>query len=149
MSQYKSDFLNAIAARGQFHQASDLDGLDAAWGPGLMGYIGYDMTAAEPSCRQSRADHDAAAAPSRRAGGRSCCSAAAPPGSADPSGRDETRQLLGEARSAANRASIRGVFDRLLKVGDGPSDAIMVDNSDWLLELNWSNSCATSAGTFP
>jgi tyrosyl-tRNA synthetase len=54
----------------------------------------------------------------------------------DPSGRDESRQLLSEETIAANRASIMGVFEKFMTFGDGPSDAIMVDNSDWLLGLN-------------
>ena len=64
----------------------------------------------------------------------------------DPSGKDESRQLLTEETIAANLASIRRVFEQFLTFGDGPSDAIMVDNADWLLRRSTtSSSCATSA----
>jgi tyrosyl-tRNA synthetase len=55
----------------------------------------------------------------------------------DPSGKDETRQLLDEDRIQANMAGIRRVFDQYLTFGDGPTDAIMIDNADWLEELNY------------
>ncbi|HAA93281.1 MAG TPA: tyrosine--tRNA ligase, partial [Rhodospirillaceae bacterium] len=53
----------------------------------------------------------------------------------DPSGKDESRQLLSEADIAANIASIKGVFERFLTFGDGPTDAILVNNAEWLDEL--------------
>jgi tyrosyl-tRNA synthetase len=135
MTNHKSAFLNAIAARGQYHQASDLDGLDTAWGPGLMGYIGYDMTA--PSLHVGNLAQIMMQRRLQQAGGRPIVLlGGGTTRIGDPSGRDETRQLLTEETIAANRASIRGVFDRLLTIGDGPTGAIMVDNSDWLLELN-------------
>jgi tyrosyl-tRNA synthetase len=55
----------------------------------------------------------------------------------DPSGKDEARQMLTETQIAANTASIRSVFEKFLTFGDGPTDAIMVDNADWLLKLNY------------
>jgi len=53
----------------------------------------------------------------------------------DPSGKDSQRQLLSDADIAANKASIRRIFERFLVFGDGPSDAVMVDNADWLDDL--------------
>ena len=50
----------------------------------------------------------------------------------DPSGKDDARQLLDEKTIAANKASIQSVFEKFLVFGDGPTDAIMVDNSEWL-----------------
>jgi tyrosyl-tRNA synthetase len=50
----------------------------------------------------------------------------------DPSGKDEARKLLSEAEIAANMAGIREVFQRFLSFGDGPTDALMVNNADWL-----------------
>jgi tyrosyl-tRNA synthetase len=55
----------------------------------------------------------------------------------DPSGKEEMRQLLSEQQIAANAASIRGTFETFLSFGSGKSDAIMVDNSEWLLKLNY------------
>ena len=55
----------------------------------------------------------------------------------DPSGKDESRQLLSESDITANLAGIRDVFSRFLTFGDGPTDAIMVNNADWLDNLNY------------
>src|SRR3546814_3735002 len=57
--------------------------------------------------------------------------------SGDPSGKDESRKLLTPETIQANSASIRTVFERLLKFGDGPTDAVMVDNDEWLSELGY------------
>src|SRR5215475_9684458 len=53
----------------------------------------------------------------------------------DPSGRDETRQLLTDEAIAANMAGIRRVFDKYITFGDGPRDALMVNNAEWLDKL--------------
>jgi len=55
----------------------------------------------------------------------------------DPSGKDEARQLLDDATIAGNMAGIRKVFARFLQFGDGPTDAVMVNNADWLDELRY------------
>src|SRR5699024_2111002 len=55
----------------------------------------------------------------------------------DPSGRDESRQLLGNEDIARNMAGIREVFAQFLTVGDGPTDAVMVNNADWLDAINY------------
>src|SRR5207302_3013487 len=55
----------------------------------------------------------------------------------DPSGKDETRALRSVEEIEANKASIRGVFAKVLRYGNGPSDAIMLDNAEWLTKLNW------------
>jgi tyrosyl-tRNA synthetase len=55
----------------------------------------------------------------------------------DPSGKDETRALRSIDEIEANKASIRGVFAKVLNFGDGPADAIMLDNAEWLTKLNW------------
>jgi tyrosyl-tRNA synthetase len=135
MSQYQSEFLNTIVARGQFHQASDSAALDAALKPGFMGYIGYDLTA--PSLHVGNLAQIMMQRRLQQAGGRPIVLlGGGTTRIGDPSGRDETRQLLTEEAIAANRASIRGVFDKFLHFGDGSSDALMIDNSDWLLGLN-------------
>jgi tyrosyl-tRNA synthetase len=55
----------------------------------------------------------------------------------DPSGKDESRQLLTDEQIAANMAGIRRCFDPFLRVGDGPTDAIMANNDDWLSKLGY------------
>jgi tyrosyl-tRNA synthetase len=55
----------------------------------------------------------------------------------DPSGKDETRAIRSVEEIEANKASIRGVFAKVLRYGNGPSDAIMLDNAEWLTRLNW------------
>ena len=62
----------------------------------------------------------------------------------DPSGKDESRKLLTDDEIDANIASIRRVFERFLTFGDGPTDAVMVDNDEWLGKLDYHRpSCAT------
>ena len=133
----KSDFLRTVMARGQFHQCSDLEGLDAALArPGLTGYIGFDMTA-----RSLHVGNLAQIMYLRRlqqAGGRPIVLlGGGTTRIGDPSGKDESRQLLSEADIEANKASIRKTFDKFLTFGDGPSDAIMADNAEWLMGLNY------------
>ena len=135
MSAYKSDFLNLIAERGQFHQSSDLEGLDQAFVSGFPGYIGYDLTA--PSLHVGNLAQIMLQRRFQQAGGKPIVLlGGGTTRIGDPSGRDESRQLLTSEAIEANRDSIRKVFERLLTFGEGPSDAIMVDNSDWLLDLN-------------
>jgi tyrosyl-tRNA synthetase len=135
MSRYQSEFLNAIVAREQFHQCSDLDGLDRALGPEFMGYIGYDLTA--PSLHVGNLAQIMLQRRLQQAGGRPIVLlGGGTTRIGDPSGRDETRQLLSAETIAANRASIRGVFENFLSFGDTSSGALMIDNSDWLLDLN-------------
>jgi tyrosyl-tRNA synthetase len=55
----------------------------------------------------------------------------------DPSGKDESRKMLTSEGIQANIASIRTVFEKLLTFGDGPTDAIMVDNDEWLSQLGY------------
>jgi tyrosyl-tRNA synthetase len=136
MSRYRSEFLRTIAARGFLHQCSDPEGLDArlAEGGPVVAYIGFDCTA--PSLHVGslvsimllrwwqRSGHK----PIVLMGGGTTKVG-------DPSGRDEGRPLLTDAEIAANMAGIRRLFDRFLVFGDGPTDAIMVDNAEWLDHL--------------
>src|SRR6202023_2359387 len=55
----------------------------------------------------------------------------------DPSGKDEARRLLDDAEIARNMAGIRTIFAKFLKFGDGPDEAVMVNNADWLDELRY------------
>ncbi len=137
MAEYKSDLLRSLSSRGYIHQVTDPAGLDAlAQAQVIPGYIGFDATA--PSLhvgnliqimmlrRLQQAGHK----PIVLMGGGTTKIG-------DPSGKDESRQLLTHERIGENIASIRRVFERFLSFGDGPSDAIMVDNADWLDALDY------------
>jgi tyrosyl-tRNA synthetase len=131
-----SDFLRTITARGQFHQCTDLAGLDKAAAEGVTGYIGFDMTA--PSLHVGSLTQIMLLRRLQQGGGKPIVLlGGGTTRVGDPSGRDETRQLLSEEQIAANAASIRGVFEKFLSFGSGKTDAIMVDNSEWLLKLNY------------
>jgi tyrosyl-tRNA synthetase len=132
----QSDFLRTVAARGQFHQCTDLPGLDKAAATGVTGYIGFDMTA--PSLHVGSLTQIMLLRRLQQGGGKPIVLlGGGTTRVGDPSGRDETRQLLSEEQIAANAASIRGVFEKFLTFGSGKTDAIMVDNSEWLLKLNY------------
>ena len=132
----QSEFLRTIAARGQFHQCTDLQGLDKEAAKGVTGYIGFDMTA--PSLHVGSLTQIMLLRRLQQGGGKPIVLlGGGTTRVGDPSGRDETRQLLSEAQIAANATSIRGVFEKFLSFGTGKTDAIMVDNSEWLLKLNY------------
>ncbi|MDX2273834.1 MAG: tyrosine--tRNA ligase [Hyphomonadaceae bacterium] len=131
-----SDFLRVIQSRGQFHQCTDLAGLDKAASAGVTGYIGFDMTA--PSLHVGSLTQIMLLRRLQQAGGKPIVLlGGGTTRVGDPSGRDETRQMLSEEQIAANAASIKTVFEKILSFGSGKSDAIMVDNSEWLLRLNY------------
>ncbi|MBX9814750.1 MAG: tyrosine--tRNA ligase [Proteobacteria bacterium SG_bin5] len=129
---YASPLLRVLHDRGYIHQATDAAGLDAlAQKQVVPGYIGFDATA--PSLhvgslvqimmlrRLQQTGHK----PIVLMGGGTTKVG-------DPSGKDESRKLLDDAAIDANIASIRRVFERFLVFGDGPSDAVMVNNAEWL-----------------
>ena len=135
MSEYKSSLLRLLDQRGYIHQATDAAALDALASREIVaGYIGFDATA--PSLhvgslvqimmlrRMQQAGHK----PIVLMGGGTTKIG-------DPSGKDESRQLLTHEAIQANIASIRRVFEHYLSFGDGPTDAVMVDNADWLDRL--------------
>ena len=137
MSAFKSDFLNVLSQRGFIHQASDVEGLDALAAKGqATAYVGYDCTA--PSLHIGNFLtmmmlywlQQSGNKPITLMGGGTTMVG-------DPSGRDETRAIRSVAEIESNKASIRGVFTKVLRFGDGPSDAIMLDNAEWLTKLNW------------
>ena len=134
---YQSALLQLLDERGYIHQLTDAAGLDALAARQVVpGYIGFDATA--PSLhvgsmvqimmlrRLQQAGHKPIVV---MGGGTTKVG--------DPSGKDESRRLLGDADIAANIASIRRVFERFLTFGDGPTDAVMVDNADWLDRLDY------------
>ncbi len=137
MSAFNSDLLNVLSARGYIHQCTDEAALDEAAGSGVLtAYIGFDCTA--PSLHAGsllgimmlRKLQQAGHKPIVLMGGGTTKVG-------DPSGKEESRQLLGDDDISANMASIRAVFETFLSFGDGPTDAVMVDNAEWLDELNY------------
>jgi tyrosyl-tRNA synthetase len=137
MSAFKSDFLNVLSQRGFIHQASDVEGLDALAAKGqATAYVGYDCTA--PSLHIGNFLtmmmlywlQQSGNKPITLMGGGTTMVG-------DPSGKDETRAIRSVAEIEANKAGIRGVFAKVLRFGDGSSDAIMLDNAEWLTKLNW------------
>ncbi|MGD9965092.1 MAG: tyrosine--tRNA ligase [Hyphomonadaceae bacterium] len=132
----KSGFLRDAVARGQFHQCTDLEGLDQAAAAGITGYIGFDMTA--PSLHVGNLAQIMYLRRLQQAGGRPIVLlGGGTTRVGDPSGKEEMRQLLTEEQIVRNTASIRGTFEKFLTFGSDKSDAILVDNSEWLLPLNY------------
>jgi tyrosyl-tRNA synthetase len=137
MTAFKSDFLNVLQERGFIHQCSDFEGLDALAAKGqATAYVGYDCTA--PSLHIGNFLtmmmlywlQQSGNKPITLMGGGTTMVG-------DPSGKDETRALRSIAEIEANKESIRGVFDKVLRFGTSASDAIMLDNAEWLTKLNW------------
>ena len=137
MTSYKSEFLNVLSTRGYIHQGTDLAALDAAAAKGtLTGYIGFDATANSLHVgnlvgimllrRLQQTGHR----PLVLMGGGTTKVG-------DPSGKDETRQLLTDAQIGANIASIQEIFKNYVAFGQGPRDAAMVNNADWLDKLEY------------
>jgi tyrosyl-tRNA synthetase len=136
-AKYKSDFLNVLEQRGFIHQISDPEGLDAKASKEIItGYVGYDATATSIHIGNlitvtllywlQETGHRPI---SLMGGGTSMVG--------DPSFRDDQRKLLTVEQIATNIESIKKVYSRILRYGDGPTDAIMVNNADWLLELKY------------
>lgn len=137
MATYRSDFLNTLNERGFIHQCSDFDGLDAlAAQQNLVSYVGYDCTASSLhignylSMMMLYWLQQSGNKPITLMGGGTTMVG-------DPSGKDETRPMRTIEEIQANKNSIKGVFEKVLTFGDGASDALMVDNADWLLKLNY------------
>ena len=137
MTAYTSPLLRTLSERGYIHQLTDASGLDALANKQIIpGYIGFDATA--PSLhigslvqimmlrRLQQTGHKPIVV---MGGGTTKVG--------DPSGKDESRKMLTAEGIQANIASIRSAFERLLVFGDGPTDAVMVDNDEWLSKLGY------------
>ena len=137
MTAYKSELLNVLQQRGYIHQQTDASALDALAAKEIVpGYIGFDATA--PSLhvgnlvsimllrRLQQAGHKPVVV---MGGGTTRIG--------DPTGRDESRKMLTDETIEANITSIRTAFERLLVFGDEPTDAVMVNNHDWLGQLGY------------
>ena len=137
MSSFKSDFLNVLQSRGFIHQTSDPAGLDAlAAKREIVAYVGYDCTAASLhvghllSIMMLHWLQETGNKPITLMGGGTTRVG-------DPSGKDETRKMLSYEQIDANKESIKTTFAKALRFGDGKSDAVMVDNAEWLTKLNY------------
>lgn len=137
MTAFKSDFLNTLQERGFIHQCSDFEGLDALAARGeATAYVGYDCTARSLhignylTMMMLHWLQQSGNKPITLMGGGTTMVG-------DPSGKDETRAIRTVAEIEANKESIRGVFAKVLRYGEGKSDAIMLDNAEWLTKLNW------------
>lgn len=139
LPKLSSTFLRTLVERGYYYQATDLEGLDKAAlnedGP-LIGYIGFDCTA--PSLHAGSMVQIMMLRRLQQAGGKPIVLLGGGTTKVgDPSGKDESRQMLTAEKIEENKIGIRRVFERFLTFGDGPSDAMMVDNADWLDTLNY------------
>ncbi len=137
MTTSQSEFVRTVVERGYLHQCTDLDGLDAlATERSIKAYIGFDCTA--PSLHAGsllpimllRRLQQAGHKPIVLMGGGTTKVG-------DPSGKDESRQLLTEEKIAENMAGIKTVFAKFLTFGNGATDAVMVNNADWLDEIQY------------
>ncbi|MEO6225683.1 MAG: tyrosine--tRNA ligase [Sphingomicrobium sp.] len=137
MTAYRSSLLKLLDERGYIHQLTDAEGLDRlAETEVVTGYIGFDATASSLHVgslvqimllrRLQQAGHK----PIVLMGGGTTKVG-------DPTGKDEARKLLSDDDIAANIAGIRKAFERFLTFGDGPTDAIIVNNAEWLDRLEY------------
>ena len=137
MTAYTSDLLRLLDARGYIHQTTDATALDALASKEIVpAYIGFDATA--PSLhvgnlvsimllrRLQQAGHKPVVV---MGGGTTRIG--------DPTGKDEVRKMLTDEAIESNITSIRTAFERFLTFGDGPTDAVMVNNHDWLGQLGY------------
>ena len=134
---YTSEFLKTLNERGYIAQCTDEKALDAAANDGIIaGYIGYDCTA--PSLHVGNLISILMLRHLQQAGHRPIVVIGGGTTKVgDPSGKDESRQLLTQDKIDDNKRTIRTTFERFLTFGDGPTDAIMVDNDEWLSGLNY------------
>ena len=132
MTSYKSDLLRLLDERGYIHQTTDAEGLDAlAAGQVIPGYIGFDATA--PSLHVGSLVQIMMLRRLQQAGGRPIVlMGGGTTKVGDPTGKDASRPQLTDETIQANIASIKTVFEKFLTFGDGPTDAVMLDNDAWL-----------------
>jgi len=135
--RFQSEFLKTFVARGAYYDCSAPEDLDALFATErVTAYIGFDCTADSlhvgnlVQLMTLRRIQQAGHKPILLMGGGTTKAG-------DPSGKDETRQLLSNERIEANKQSILAGIRHLLKFGDGPSDAILVDNAEWLDRLEY------------
>ncbi|MBU1270917.1 MAG: tyrosine--tRNA ligase [Alphaproteobacteria bacterium] len=129
---FKSDFLRTLQARGYIHQITHPTELDEAAASGVVaGYIGFDATA--PSLHVGSLIQIMMLRRLQQAGGKPIVlMGGGTTKVGDPTGKDTSRPQLTEETIQSNIDSIQTVFAKFLTFGDGPTDAVMVNNDDWL-----------------
>ena len=137
MTEYTSDFLRTLSERRYLHQITDAEGLDRCAREGaITAYIGFDCTA--PSLHVGSLLPIMMLRVLQRTGHRPIVlMGGGTTKIGDPSGKDQSRQLLSDADIAGNMEGIKRVFARFLTFGDGPTDAMLVNNADWLDQLHY------------
>jgi tyrosyl-tRNA synthetase len=137
MTAYRSSLMRLLDERGYIHQVTDAAALDAlAEKEVVSAYIGFDATASSlhvgslVQIMMLRRLQQAGHRPIVLMGGGTTKVG-------DPSGKDESRKLLTSEQIDANIAGIRRAFEHFLTFGDGPTDAIMVNNAEWLDTLEY------------
>jgi tyrosyl-tRNA synthetase len=137
MTEFRSEFLRLVQARGQLHQITDEAGLDARMQKECVSaYIGFDCTA--PSLHAGSLVQIMTLRRLQKTGHRPIVvMGGGTTKVGDPSGKDEMRQLLTAEQIEENKKSIFRIFERFLTFGSGPTDAIMVDNAEWLDRLDY------------
>jgi tyrosyl-tRNA synthetase len=135
--QLRSDFLSVLTERGFVHQCSDLEGLDRKAQAGeLVAYIGFDCTA--PSLHVGSLVQIMLLRWLQKTGGKPVAlMGGGTTRVGDPSGKDQSRQMLSLEAIEANKDGIKQIFSRFLSFGEGKTDAVMPDNAEWLGKLNY------------
>ena len=138
MTTYSSDFIKEIIARGFIHQATDINNLDKLLNKShiIPAYIGFDCTASSLHVGSliqimllkwfQKSGHKPIVL---LGGGTSLVG--------DPSGKDESRKLINEDIIKTNSIGIKDVFNKFLNFDQGDNKALMVDNAEWLKNLNY------------
>jgi tyrosyl-tRNA synthetase len=137
MSEFKSDFLRTLKERGFIHQISDESGLDDLFAKETVtAYIGFDPTA--PSLHAGSLIQIMMLHWLQASGHRAISLMGGGTGMVgDPSFKEESRQLMTVDTIEDNIASIKRVFSNYLTYGEGPKDALMINNADWLRSINY------------
>ena len=137
MSEFSSDLLRVLSERGYIHQTTDAAALDALAAKQVVpGYIGFDPTA--PSLHVGSLVQIMLLRRLQQAGHKPYVLMGGGTGKiGDPSFKDEARKLSSDDVIAANIAGIQRIFDRFLTFGDGATDAVMVNNAEWLDKLEY------------
>ena len=137
MTTLKSDFMKIMTERGYMHQCSDLEALDKlAANNRVVAYVGYDCTA--PSLHVGSLLSIMMLHWLQKCGGKPIAlMGGGTTRVGDPSGKDETRQLRSIEEIENNKNSMKQVFAKFLTFGDGSTDALMIDNAEWLAPLNY------------
>ena len=137
MSEYTSSFLRVMSERNFIHQVTDWKSLDALLSEkNMVAYIGFDCTADSlhvgslVQIMMLRYFQKCGHRPIVLMGGGTTKVG-------DPSGKDDARQLLNDNEIEKNKQGIKAVFEKYLNFGEGPSDAIMCDNDEWLSGLEY------------